>query len=437
MPEASNAGITKVVLTDGLGVAYDLTGNGGTPVRQNVGINLWAGFQIAGGPGAGTVRSRHDVQVDCSDLRLVYTNFATLNPAVSGVDTDGTVSLPIKASIESSGVIYRVTFDGATGITIDPGGTVISDPVGLEFAAGTQVFVRTYVNATGYVANGVVFGGAGGRTATTDLTAPGSAAIADSTTFVYQPSAVLATPKARSVSIAVFGDSIGCGSHDAGDGSTGDHAGYAFAAGTGLGGGYISRGLFATRMAYMNSCHPSEQGATFILQANHFRRLALFNVIGATHAIDQMGINDITNSLTLAQMQALKLSEWSLMTRRSMKVIQTTITPTTTSTDSWATTANQSIASPAKELVRTGLNDWIRAGAPITNGVAVAIGTSGALLAGSSGHPLTGYLEIADLAETSRNSGIWRAGYTDDGLHPINTGAAFLAAGVTASAFTL
>jgi len=31
------------------------------------------------------------------------------------------------------------------------------------------------------------------------------------------------------------------------------------------------------------------------------------------------------------------------------------------------------------------------------------------LLAGQAGHPLTGYYEIADLVETSRNSGIWKA----------------------------
>ena len=33
----------------------------------------------------------------------------------------------------------------------------------------------------------------------------------------------------------------------------------------------------------------------------------------------------------------------------------------------------------------------------------------GALLAGSAGHPVNGYIETADTVETSRNSGVWKA----------------------------
>jgi hypothetical protein len=69
-------------------------------------------------------------------------------------------------------------------------------------------------------------------------------------------------------------------------------------------------------------------------------------------------------------------------------------------------------------------------------GTAVAIGTSGAVLAGQAGHPLYSHWEIADQVETAHNSGIWKASYTTDGLHPNTTGINAAAAGVNYSQIT-
>lgn len=88
----------------------------------------------------------------------------------------------------------------------------------------------------------------------------------------------------------------------------------------------------------------------------------------------------------------------------------------------WATTANQTVANSTKEANRVQLNGWLRSGAPIVAGAAVAAGTQGATTAGQSGHPLYGLWEITDRVETARDSGIWKAGYTSDGLHPNSTG---------------
>jgi hypothetical protein len=46
------------------------------------------------------------------------------------------------------------------------------------------------------------------------------------------------------------------------------------------------------------------------------------------------------------------------------------------------------------------------------NGVAVATGSNatGTVRIGASGHPVIGYHELADAAETARNSGIWKTG---------------------------
>jgi lysophospholipase L1-like esterase len=98
-----------------------------------------------------------------------------------------------------------------------------------------------------------------------------------------------------------------------------------------------------------------------------------------------------------------------MFNKMGLPVFQNTITPSTTSTDSWATTGNQTPES--SNAVRVQVNDWIR----------------------TVPSPLSGYFEIADLAETARNSGIWKAGYTSDGLHPNATGHSALAAGIDVS----
>jgi lysophospholipase L1-like esterase len=161
---------------------------------------------------------------------------------------------------------------------------------------------------------------------------------------------------------------------------------------------------------------------------------------GCTAAICEYGINDLYdlgNNDVVVRGNLLKV--WIELSVRGMKVYQTTITPRSTSTDGWVTTANQTPQNATIVAWRTTVNDWIRAGSPIdpTTKAAVAVGTSGALLAGQAGHPLTGYFEIADLAETARNSSIWKAGYTTDGLHPTGTAAAALAAGIDVSKFAL
>ncbi len=99
-------------------------------------------------------------------------------------------------------------------------------------------------------------------------------------------------------------------------------------------------------------------------------------------------------------------------------------TPYTNGTDAWATVANQTPNGSA-ETNRLDYNVWIRDGAPIdsTTKAPVAIGAAG-LRAGQAGHPLAGYIDAADLGESARNSGKWKAGYTSDGLHPNAVGAA-------------
>ncbi|WP_018762424.1 SGNH/GDSL hydrolase family protein [Arthrobacter sp. 135MFCol5.1] len=347
-----------------------------------VASNCWAAGTVTAAAGAtGTARTPHVATVDCCDLRLVYGN-SYING--SFIETDGANPVTIKASVEVNGVIYRVTFGGLQTGTVDPGGKLISDPLGIEIAEGTKFYVRTYsTSAAAPQANYACYGnsGSGGWTVTTDLTAPGSAAVGQSAAYVFTVRAILGTPTARDrATVAIVGDSIGVGSNDYGDG--GRASAFTGYSDTGLpAGGYIVRGL-AAKYGWINIGVPSDQAALFTALNGHYRRIA--HLSGCTDAIVEYGINDVSAGRTLAQIQADLTTIWNLLARRGMKVRQTTLTPKTTSTDLWSTTGGQ--GTYGEESVRTQLNDWIR----------------------TTPAPLVGYIEAADLAETSRNAGLWK-----------------------------
>lgn len=109
----------------------------------------------------GTSRSPHTFAVDASGIRLVFQNFyvATSYPMP---DTDGSATLTVKASVELGSNIYRVTFRGQHAATIDPGGVVVSDPLGIEVAAGATIYSRTYLTGTGWYPNKTCGGAVGG-----------------------------------------------------------------------------------------------------------------------------------------------------------------------------------------------------------------------------------------------------------------------------------
>jgi hypothetical protein len=196
--------------------------------------------------------------------------------------------------------------------------------------------------------------------------------------------------------------------------------------------GYLERGLAAT--AHWATCDRSSD--TF---ANFNVGVKRFGLLGggiATDAICEYGSNDIYGGgRSLAQMQAAAIAAWGKIAALGIgRIWQCTITPRTTSSDGWTTTANQAVVGAGtNNTVRIGFNDWMRAGAPLVDGAAVVTGTPGALLAGEAGHPLAGRLDIADIAETSRNSGIWKVtggAWTADGTHPLVLGNEALKAGI-------
>ncbi len=403
-------------------------------------------FSDSFGSGAGQqvmTRLRHYTLSDIEEFRLVYVNGDSLGGPVA----KGTFDM--RVGVENVfGLFRQVTFNGRATVTMPPGAVVVSDPIAWAIAGPANAnpawssaafpyfFTRTFVTLDGSGGktpriesiNTGIGDGCETGTGLTDKTISGT--VGTSGVDPYGPAAIVGIPSSGVLNPVIFvaGDSIAAGT---GDTPT-----------AGTPGGYIMRALYVAKLGVARHAVASQQGVAMAnmdatgVSVGFHSTMPFLN--GCSHAICEYGFNDmgVLGNQTAAATEIRLVACWLRLKSRGAKVYQTTITPQSTSTDGWVTTVNQTTA--AWNAQRTALNDWLRAGAPI-NGVTrapVAIGTVGALLAGSSGHPLTGYFEAADLAETARNSGIWKANYTADGVHPNTTGAIALSAAITTATFT-
>ncbi|MGE5309728.1 MAG: SGNH/GDSL hydrolase family protein, partial [Sphaerimonospora mesophila] len=361
---------------------------------------------------AGTSRFTYTAQQGASNLRLTFMNWYNSSYKASPYCTDNanSASITVQAMVfapgSSTGTV--VTVGGNPSWTINGGNWIQTDPIPISVTAGQQFDVQTYVSGTQWYPTLVY---SGWWAANSNQATSGSAKItsgSSSSSGLYMPAVI--TGQRTGGAVLIMGDSIA----------------YNSALPT-L--GYIEKGLEGNYGA-INAAVAGDRLYWFRAGRRN-TNMSLFARNDATTTIVEYCRNDLEDGRSVAQMQADLIWLWSDRSGAGQRVIQTTITPRTTSTDSWATTGNQTVANATIEARRVQLNDWIRAGAPIVSGAAVAPGTSGALLAGQAGHPLYTYWEITDQVETARNSGIWRApSYTTDGLHPTTTGINAAATGV-------
>jgi len=378
----------------------------------------------------GTAVIRHQATRTAYGIRLMFSNHYPESPG-GAAETPGTNVITVKASVDfPSGTLFPVTFGGSDSVEIAPGANVLSDPIGIDIAKGTYFWTRTFVAVNsgekfprGAFATHSAFGeghnysSAGGA----DVTATGAVPSTGANEYVYSPAAILGLPvdPGKAV-IAVVGDSIVAGT---GDDQT----------------GWVSR-LFGTNYSFQKVAYPSESMVKWGGPGNKaqtYRRVGLLSQVGVTHVLAEHIVNDLGAS-SVPTLQGYGFTYWTYLSRAG-KVYATTCTPQSSSTDSWATTGNQAVLSPAlNEPRRVQWNAWLRDGAPMTAaGAAQAVGATGGtvLRAGQAGHPLAGYIEVADLVEPSRDAGIWKAGYTSDGTHPNATGAAAIAAAINPATY--
>lgn len=399
------------------------------------------------------------IRDDVTSLRVIYSNFykTTTGEANPGFD------VTITASVEyPAGTFTRVTFNGgATSATMADGtAMLISDPVAINIPRNAQVFFNTWTSGTGYLCSQF-----GYRQASGDKVSVG-ATVTDSTmaTFTgtggglqFGPVAVIA--QTRRPAIALVGDSRVEGIGTAND---------SFAAANYI--GELAPG-FAPYFAILDT---SKGGfAALNVTAGGFAKRAQF-LQYCSHGVIELGINDFAVGSSVAQLQSDRAYIRSLAP--NLKWWETTITPRTLSTvaisalTSSGTTATATIPAVQAAALKVGQTIAVAGAVPTGyNGSVVVTAISGqqisyTLLAGASGlatattngtlsdlwassvfqtttnlsEPnrvnfnetvrsgvagVDGYFELADGAESFRNSALWKAPpqapaiMTLDGLH--------------------
>ena len=351
------------------------------------------GNQSNGSDTTTTSRTKTFITCACGDLQVLLTNiYGSSSPAVNPY------SITVKAAIElSGGTVYPLFFNGGSRTAVlAPGAAILTDPLAYRFAAGEHVFVRVNVSVAGgdkwprwtFISNSVDQFETG-----SDMTDSGT--LTGTNGYSYRASGVYGKPATSNQgSVAVIGDSLAAGA--------GGNTHY---------NGFIQRsfgGDYGKSVPHAFIGCPGETVQNFITQSKTVYRLGIIR--GCKSALVQLGTNDIFSGRTAAQVQADLATLYArLLTLGITRIYQCTVTPRTTSSDSFATVVNQTTTNAGYESARVTLNTWIRAN------------TAG----------ITGYFEIADLVESARDSGKWIAASTADGIHPTDAMHTTMSAGIT------
>jgi len=347
-------------------------------------------------------RSGHYFRTAGSTIQVEWPNFivttTSSSPTGTGQEVGGAGVMTIAAAYEAAdGTIVPLTFNGgaSTGDAAD-GGTVKSDVVAVPpYKAGDKFYLHVDVNTTGKIVyqsiaslSGGVDGvmgdkmrvgvsgvstGVAGDAFTSNVTANSGIA--------FLPVAILGPTKRRSVYIL-------CDSRGAGSSDTYDRSGDL---------GEVARTVGA-HLGYVNVSVPSDRAVWWL--AYNAQRIKLLDY--CTDAIVVLGINDLASGgRTSAQVIADLVSIYAALKARNpnIRVYGGTITPHTSSTDSWATTANQT--AQTTNTNRVAVNDSLRSGSMAN---------------------LHKCIDLADINESYRNSGLYGTVgaaniVTDDGLH--------------------
>lgn len=368
-------------------------------------------YRSDGSGTAATYRSKHYVAgaLQASEIQVEFANWNLRSQGSDGTTGEfaGDNDITVRASLEYNGVSYPLFFGGKRSVVIEPGASVASEICGVTLPAGAFFWIRTFVSVA--AAGRWPFG----RTAlatgegTNFVTAEASADLTNSVGNI--PSATLGSMYGpsniygRSENIGgkcvlVIGDSISIG---VGDGA-GDANGYR---------GFAQRAL-ASNVPHLMAAQNGYRLKNF--NDNHSRTFGAL-APRVTSAIFELGTNDLFSTAlpNFATLQAAYLAAVTELVKRGIPVWAVTVGPATTSTDGWATPGNQTTQVNFREADRILLNDWLR----------------------TVPAPLSGVIDTADVDETARNSGKWKAGATNDGLHRNSTYAALAAAVVPVADF--
>jgi hypothetical protein len=328
------------------------------------------------------------------DFQIVYGNFSVQGTATSPASSG---TLTMTASIEyPSGTVYPVFFNGQRAATIAPGANVCSDNVGITIPAGATFWTRSFVTVTvgqtwplGFITNNTDTGVTQVGSYTKGVSqADGTLGAVPSANFTYafSPIAVIgkSISQTRQTSVGLIGDSLVQAPNPSSAAISSQYHRSAY-----------TEALY-NQVPFIQASMAGSS-ITNLIDGSTVINPYLLETISkyCTHVICNLGVNDYRSGTSYATMKANLISLWQFFTNRGIKVWQSTISPYPSSTDSYATTTNQTVNS--NDAARVSLNTYIR----------------------TNPSPLSGFIEIADLCESARNSGIWKAAVVTDGLHPL------------------
>jgi hypothetical protein len=383
-----------------------------------------------------TTGVHHPIPRETYGLRVVYANIKTTSldalPAndivvKAAVDYFATAA---SQSLAASAAVFPLYFNGVRSVTIKPGWFAISDPIMATMAAGSVVTSRTAVtvnNTEVYPKNAVIDGVSVGS----DLADSGT--IATGGIVGYSPVAlvgqvwngsstagdILSSPP----SVFVIGDSINPEST----------SGYPWVGFTGLSTPppYI---FHNTGGVSFSTYAPTWPGGA---SASGWLRLQMG--VYCKYAICQLGVNQ-TSAASVSAWLAAARPVWRALRALGCKVVQTTVTPASSSGGTYSTIAGQASNNGAAFLAYTG------------TALSVRRTLNAYLLANYAAEGLHGVIDAAMYAEDATNPNLWavpagdgggtnRAGQTitsaltTDGTHPTDPyGASVIAGAVTAAA---
>jgi hypothetical protein len=319
---------------------------------QGIVCDQVGGYAAAASSNKGfTNRMRFKAHAATRNLRLYFSGVkqGTYPNEMVNFDNSFTVKVAVElaSSGSPSGVTIPVTFGGVRVGTCDPGGMLVSDPIGISLADGDVFFLRVMTNATGtYVPINRYISGVTASTGE-GVTSPAADAV-DSGTITsfdwgsaFAPCAIVGDTHGRQGVIA-FGTSITAGAHDRGYDTNVR--------------GWLERAAVG-RIGYVNTAFSSETVQNQIKQQRLYNRLILARFAKA--AILDTGTNDFyVASRSLAQLQADYQTLIDLLRAAGIpKIIGCTLPPRNTSTDGWQTAGNQTVT--ANETNRTEFNAWL------------------------------------------------------------------------------
>lgn len=327
----------------------------------------------------------------------------------TGAETDYPNSVTYHTSIElPDGTIHELLKSGSANHVVVSGDifnesdrlTGFTIPIGGYWLRGHgSVANGAFYYASSYPLNSTLNDGWEEGVGLTDKTLSGT--VGSTAAKMVMPVGLMGTVPQSRRCFGLVGDSISVGQGGVFNPLTGGVIGVGYGGGVGYLAGYLD-GMFD----YLHLGHGGDgsTGYTFsvITRRVHFTQLA-----NITDLWSEMGVNDMDgqnkSAVTIQLAHATMFTNWKSIAFSVQRIYQSTVTPDTTLSPTTPPTSdtNQSTAAHLVDGRRLTLNNTIR-----------ALGITGQ----------TGFVEVSLGAENTLNNNWWIAGYSDDGLHPNQTG---------------